>query len=152
MCSVETCISDRIYRDGLCRGHHNRLVTFGDVFAHIPIGAMPRKRRPKVQRVCEMDGCNRPHHGKGLCKRHYGLQRNHGYVPTLIRGGNRPTDGECLTCVDAEWLLADNTDPDEIAKRMGYAKGREGLRRHLRAHDREDLAERMNQVRWGVSA
>jgi hypothetical protein len=54
--------------------------------------------------------------------------------------------------VDVEWLLACHTDPDEIAKRLGYAAGREGLRRHLRGHDREDLAERINRVPWGVSA
>jgi len=98
-----------------------------------------------------MDGCNRPHHAKGLCKSHDSMRRRNGALVAL-HASNRTADGECLTCVDVEWLLACHTDPDEIAKRLGYAAGREGLRRHLRAHDREDLAGRINQVRWGVSA
>jgi len=141
MCAVETCISNRIYRDGLCRGHHNRLTVFGDVFAHIPIGAMPRKRCPQVQRVCEMDGCNRPHHAKGVCKRHYGLQRNHGYVPTLIRGGNRTADGECLTCVDACHLLGLGESVHVTAVRLGYTV--ETLAHHLRQHGHRGLLERV---------
>jgi hypothetical protein len=104
MCSVETCTSDRVYRGGLCRGHYSRLTTLGDVFAHIPIGAMPRKRRPKVQRVCEMDGCNRPHHGKGLCKSHDSMRRRKGALVAL-HASNRTADGECLVCVDAAHLI-----------------------------------------------
>ena len=30
--------------------------------------------------ICEVEGCGRPHHGKGLCRKHYDEVRNHGKI------------------------------------------------------------------------
>ena len=148
MCAVETCTSDRIYRGGLCRGHHNRLTTFGDVLAHIPLGAMPRKRRPTTQRTCEMDGCNRPHHGNGLCKSHDSMRRRRRTLVALT--SNRTADGECLTCVDAAHLIGLGESVELTADRLGYTD--KSLLAHLTRHGHESLVERINRVPWGVSA
>ena len=149
-CIVEGCTGPKHCR-GLCRAHYTRLTKHGDVLAHIPLGALPTRPPSRKGQPCDVDGCDLTITWGDYCEAHYRRWKRNG-DPGGAEIRHRTAVGECLTCVDVEWLLADNTDPDEIAKRLGYAAGREGLRRHLRGHGREDLAERINRVPWGVSA
>ena len=50
---------NEILTSGLCEKHYKRLCKTGSVF------------RPKVIKLCEVEGCNKPHIAKGLCHRHY---------------------------------------------------------------------------------
>ena len=37
-------------------------------------------RDKKMMRLCEIEGCNRKHYGKGCCSKHYMQLRNHGKI------------------------------------------------------------------------
>lgn len=69
-CAVSGC-PWRGNRRGYCNGHYKRLVTFGDVQADIPL---QKKRRGRTE-TCSVEGCGRTYMAKGLCGKHYDLDR-----------------------------------------------------------------------------
>ena len=94
-CSVEGC-SRRHRARGYCSVHYVRLRKFGDLLAHIPIGAMPNPRpgRPKGQKFCTVEVCNRRHYAKGLCEAHYNRRLNGLPLDTPIRSIKRRKRGK----------------------------------------------------------
>jgi hypothetical protein len=87
-----------------------------------------------------MEGCNRPHHGKGLCKSHDSMRRRKGALVAL-HASNRTADGECLVCVDAAHLIGMGESVHVTAVRLGYTA--QALAHHLRQHGHRSLVERV---------
>ena len=78
-----------------------------------------------------------------MCRRHY---------QKAYRAGQF-APAECLTCVDAEWLIDAGETPENVVIRLGIPTGAgmnaalDNLRKHLRRHGRPDLADRLNRER-----
>lgn len=76
-CSIDGC--DRVvYKKGLCRRHHYRLITHGDPMAGEAF------RNTEHSLVCSIPGCGKPYVAKGLCGAHYVMRQAHG--DPLYRG------------------------------------------------------------------
>lgn len=62
---------------------------------------------PKTNRICEIEGCGRPHNAKGLCKAHYSrYQRGHDLMaPWKPRGSSSGPANACgvESCQDGHW-------------------------------------------------
>lgn len=69
---MNTCIGSGCehpaFCKGMCRSHYARGRKSGDARLDIPVGSIPKKRgRPP----CDVEGCNKPCHGLGLCSKHH---------------------------------------------------------------------------------
>lgn len=86
-------------------------------------------------RMCDVSGCDRAHHSRGLCQTHLDHQRRGLDLVTLppLRKARRAA----ALAEDVEWL-AGTDSPESIARRMGYGEW-ELLRRALRRVGRDDL-------------
>lgn len=118
-CQEEGCERTR-YAQGWCAAHYRRVLKTGS-----PGGAIGTRDRP----ICRVPECDLPVHARGRCKAHWAEQ---------IRA-------KCATCEDVEWIISGQI-PERVAERVGYRGDKQGvdnLRLHLRAHGRDDLAEKL---------
>lgn len=143
-CRVEGC--DRAARSlGLCNGHRSRLRRNGDVRADIPLRTATYRGQ-----LCAVQGCNRAAQIHGYCEPHSRRWRRNGDPgpPEIATRTQTWFNGECLTCVDAQWLADAGVDGDEIAVRLGFdgtpKRARERLRRHLRRHGHRELSDQLS--------
>lgn len=84
--------------------------------------------------------CDRPAHGRGLCKRHYEYRRVHGTLP----GGLVIWHGLDLLS-EVDWLLGGATPEADIAARLGVTP--DAISRAAYRHGRLDLARIFNRAR-----
>ena len=85
----------------------------------------------EVKKICKIEGCNRPHNGKGYCAKHW-LQQWRGNVP-----GNR-------TCKDLNEIIVQ----DDIAEILLYdINGQEKGRTIIDSID----VEKIKNYKWRVS-
>ncbi len=137
-CQVDGC-DRKGQAGGYCERHWKRIKVHGDPLAHIPIGQLQRWGKKQ----CSDPGCDRAAIQRGMCRKHYQKARRAGqFAPA-----------ECLTCVDAEWLIGSGETPENVVTRLGVST-RQGLdsaldsvRVHLRRHGRRDLAARLSRER-----
>ncbi|WP_054029086.1 hypothetical protein [Bacillus sp. FJAT-28004] len=76
-CTIEGC-SKAVKAKGWCAMHHQRYLRYGN-----PYYVRPNKnvyhRRPikpmRSTRLCELNGCDRVHAAKGMCRVHYNANK-----------------------------------------------------------------------------
>ena len=61
--------------------------------------------------TCTVTGCDRVAEKRGMCRRHY---------QKAYRAGEFAPE-ECLTCVDAEWLIGSGETPENVVTRLGVS-------------------------------
>lgn len=94
---------------------------------------------PKTNRVCNIEGCGRPHNAKGLCKAHYSrYQRGHDLTaPWKPRGSSSTPSNPCAVenCPETHWAqgycrihyraaMSHPENPLPLKKRIKYRSGR----------------------------
>ena len=65
-----------------------------------------------IAKVCTVDGCDRRHHGRGLCQRHYQRLHKRGQI-----GGPRPN---AIDTDEVLWVLEGGRSIPSICEEMGH--------------------------------
>lgn len=88
----------------------------------------------KPKRTCTVDGCDRPHHSKGLCSKHYWAEY-------------RANNSEVLRQRKAEYR-ADNAEAIKEYKAEYYAQNREAILQHMAEYNaRPEVRQRKAEYR-----
>lgn len=93
-CSVPDCDRPAGKCRGLCAGHYDRFLRFGDTRPEIPLGRMRRGTKPA--QPCKAEGCDKSSSGGGYgyCAMHHRRLRVHGdplaHIPTGKLNAGRP--------------------------------------------------------------
>lgn len=93
-CSVIGCDRLSRYLDGLCEGHHARLLRHGDTQADVPLNGRPVS-------TCSVEGCDVQARSRRLCRRHYARFLRHG--DPLGGGPDRSMGVPSIPALDPSW-------------------------------------------------
>lgn len=89
-CSVDGC-QYKVFVESrkLCKTHYHRLMRNGNFSIS--------RESADLNKICSVDGCNRPHKAKSLCGVHYQYLRKYGEAnPILKKAGGQIRDPEVL--------------------------------------------------------
>lgn len=150
-CRIDGCDRPFYRARGLCRGHYERFLRYGDAEHHTG-RSIGTKTAPSQ---CSIDGCANDVDSKGFCKPHYDQsRRGRAKVGSAIREyrplTERSAEGEknCRRC--GEWLPEDSfarssRSPDGLQQWCRSCRSE-----HYRSQA-EKVRDRMREARFGLT-